>query len=752
MKTRNITQFALAGLIALTPQGSQAQTPAPPAKPAPIKVVLNGTPLTFTGTPPMQVKGSTLVPMRGIFEALGATVKFDKASQTVYGQKGATAVVLPVGALTATVNGQPQTLPVPAELISGTTLVPLRFISESLGATVVWDPILSTVSIQTVDQHVAELPVVPGNTTIHGEVTGLYTNTTPTQLTVRVGGQNTTVPLSNSTIILRSVTDKAAIEVPLADIKPGDQVTVQRGDGGVATIVTATFGQVKGTIVSIGHQPNGNAALTLDSGRVVELVPGTPITFDGSAVALSDLKPYEVVVIRTNNADSLGYGVAVSTANNPNPTPPGAAPAPAVPAPAPAPGASILSGSVSSVEVTSLTKNPQRPLRAGDVLKVTLSGTPGGRGIFAIPGVVDTVPMREASAGVYVGSYPISKNATARNAAVLGRLLVGGVQSVLVQAPGTLTIDTQPPKLTDFGPPPGAVSESAQPFIYATLSDGAGTGVNQAATRLLVDGRDVTANANVTGAFVTYLPPAALAGGMHTATVSASDRAGNSAAASWSFQTAPSRLIRSFASNEPEGSTVSAGSIIVFVLTAAPGGKAQASIGGLGRKIPLKETETSGQYIGEYTVKAGDAIEDAPVAARFVASDGTVITKNLSAGLTLTAGPPPAPRIAFPKDADYVDETAPLAVRGRAQSGSTVRVTLSYVSQAPGGILPVQGESGTKDVTADKNGEWEVTDLPLLMKTLIGKDRDTAFTITAVQLDAGGNPASATSTVHVRPG
>ena len=99
-----------------------------------------------------------------------------------------------------------------------------------------------------------------------------------------------------------------------------------------------------------------------------------------------------------------------------------------------------------------------------------------------------------------------------------------------------------------------------------------------------------------------------------------------------------------------------------------------------------------------------------------------------------------------------MDETAPLAVRGRAQPGSAVRVTLSYVSQAPGGILPVQGETGTKDITADKNGEWEVTDLPLLMKTLIGKDRDTAFTITAIQLDAGGNPASATSTVHVRPG
>ena len=40
--------------------------------------------------------------MRDIFEALGATVRFDKAAQTVYGQKGATAIILPFGSLTAT--------------------------------------------------------------------------------------------------------------------------------------------------------------------------------------------------------------------------------------------------------------------------------------------------------------------------------------------------------------------------------------------------------------------------------------------------------------------------------------------------------------------------------------------------------------------------------------------------------------------------------------------------------------------------
>lgn len=742
MKTQ--TQIALTALLAALPLSAAAQTPAP------IKVVLNGAPLAFTGTPPMQIKGSTLVPMRGIFEALGATVRFDKASLTVYGQKGATAIILPLGALTATVNGQPQTLPVPAELISGTTLVPLRFISQSLGASVVWDPLLSTVTIQTVDPHLAALPVVPGNTTIHGEVTGLYTNTTPTQLTVRVGGKNTTVPLADSTIILRSVTDKAAMEVPLSDIKSGDQVTIQRGDNGVATVITATFGQVKGTIVSIGHLPNGNAALTLDSGRVIELAPDAPITFEGRTVGLSDIKPYETVVIRTNPSNSLGYGVAVSTAGDPNPTPPGSAPA-ANPTPAADSNAGILSGSVTTVEVTSFTDDAQKPLRAGSVLKATLGGTPGGKAAFAIPGVVDTIPMHETSPGVYVGSYVVSGNVSAHNATVLGRLIAGGVESALIQALGMLTIDTQPPKITDFGPTQNAVVENDRPLIYATLSDGPGTGVSPSSTRIRVDGQDVTANAETTGTLFTYKPGSPLAAGLHTVAVALSDNAGNTTVANWSFQVAGSKIIQSFVTNEPSGKVVGPGSTVIFSLNAAPGGKASVTVGNLVQRLPLKETD-SGTYLGEYTVKAGDTVENAPVTARFVTRDGTTISQNLATNLSIAAGPPPSPRIEKLRDNDYIDPRAPLTINGRAVPNSRVRVAVSYTSKALGGILPVGGEIESKDVSVNKNGDWTAEGLSVQTNTFFGTNRDTVFTISATQLDASGSPASDPTTLQVRPG
>lgn len=743
MNTRTKTQIALAALLAL-PVSSRAQTPAP------IHVVLNGAPLTFTGTQAQQIKGSTLVPMRGIFEALGATVRFDKATQTVYGQKGATAIVLPVGALTATVNGKSQSLPLPAQLVNGTTLVPLRFISESLGASVGWNPAISTVTIQTVDPHLAALPTVGGNTTIHGEVTGIYTNTTPTQLTVRVGGNNTIVPLGPSTIILRSENTQPATVVPLSDIKPGDQVAVQRGDDGTATVITATFGQVKGTIVSIGHLAGGAATLTLDSGRTIELAADAPITFAGAAISLSDIKPYETVVIRTNPANNLGYGVAVSTAANPNPAPPGAAPVFAPAVPPGDPNAAILNGNVSSVEVTSFTDDARRPLRAGDVLRATLSGTPRGKATFTIPGMAENVPMFETSPGVYSGSYTIAKGAAARDAAVFGKLVAGGVQSPLIQASGLLSVDSQPPKITDFGPAQNAAVESARPLIYATFSDGAGTGVSPAATRISVDGRDVTANAETTGSLFTYKPSSLLAAGPHTVGVSVSDRAGNMTTSSWSFQVATSNLVQSFTTNEPSGQAVGAGSTVVFTLLAAPSGKASATIGSL-TKIALKETDP-GVYVGEYTVRAGDNVNNAPVSARYTAPDGTAVTKNLAATLTLAAGPPPAPRIIDPKNSDYVDGAAPLTVRGRGLPNSTVRVTVSYTSKALGGILPISGQNGTKDVAVGKDGEWEAGGISIQTKSLFTANRDTVFTISAVQLDASGSPASDPATITVRPG
>lgn len=87
-------------------------------------------------------KGITLVPMRAIFEDLGATLEYNASTNTVTAYKDKIKIVLTVGNKTAYVNNNGKTITLnltnPAETYKNTTMVPLRFISESLGATTEW--------------------------------------------------------------------------------------------------------------------------------------------------------------------------------------------------------------------------------------------------------------------------------------------------------------------------------------------------------------------------------------------------------------------------------------------------------------------------------------------------------------------------------------------------------------------------------------------------------------------------------------
>jgi len=109
-------------------------------------VVLNGTKLYFN-TPPVIENGRTLVPLRTIFEFLGAVVSWDEKSQTVTAVKNNTTIKLEIGASTATKNDEVVNLEVPAKIVDGSTLVPLRFISESMGCKVEWADETQTVVI-----------------------------------------------------------------------------------------------------------------------------------------------------------------------------------------------------------------------------------------------------------------------------------------------------------------------------------------------------------------------------------------------------------------------------------------------------------------------------------------------------------------------------------------------------------------------------------------------------------------------------
>lgn len=113
-----------------------------------IKVTLDGKQLTFDVTPQI-IDNRTMVPLRAIFEALGATVDWDNSTQTVNSTRGNTTISLTISSQTMYVNGNAVTLDTPACLVNNRTLVPVRAISEAFGLQVEWNSECKTVIIST---------------------------------------------------------------------------------------------------------------------------------------------------------------------------------------------------------------------------------------------------------------------------------------------------------------------------------------------------------------------------------------------------------------------------------------------------------------------------------------------------------------------------------------------------------------------------------------------------------------------------
>lgn len=113
-----------------------------------ISITVDGNVLE-TDTPAQIVDGRTLVPLRAIFEAIGAEVGWNSEEKSVTAIKDGTSIYMKIDEKTFTVNGDEKTLDVPAAIIDGRTMVPARAVSESLGCSVEWNAATKTVAVST---------------------------------------------------------------------------------------------------------------------------------------------------------------------------------------------------------------------------------------------------------------------------------------------------------------------------------------------------------------------------------------------------------------------------------------------------------------------------------------------------------------------------------------------------------------------------------------------------------------------------
>jgi uncharacterized membrane protein YgcG len=125
---------------------------APVAQSTEISIIVNGSVIS-SDVEPVLNKGTTLVPLRVIEDALGVSLDWNSSTQTLTMVKGDTSGTLIIGNPTASIKvGDVEkkiTLDQPAKIIQNRVVAPVRFIAEFFGAKVVWNSTMKTISIST---------------------------------------------------------------------------------------------------------------------------------------------------------------------------------------------------------------------------------------------------------------------------------------------------------------------------------------------------------------------------------------------------------------------------------------------------------------------------------------------------------------------------------------------------------------------------------------------------------------------------
>lgn len=126
-----------------------------------IKVIVNGLEINFTDIKPfISEKGRTMVPLRFVSQALGAEVEWNGVNQSIVIEYNDKKIEMVVGDIKGKINGSEVLFELGPQLVGDRTVVPLRFISETLGAQVEWDGKSNTITITTlVDSDNKEKPV-----------------------------------------------------------------------------------------------------------------------------------------------------------------------------------------------------------------------------------------------------------------------------------------------------------------------------------------------------------------------------------------------------------------------------------------------------------------------------------------------------------------------------------------------------------------------------------------------------------------
>lgn len=286
-----------------------------------IKVVVQGEELDLS-TPAYLEKGTTIVPLREIAEALGAEVHYNVVSngaRTVRLERGNRSAVLTIGLAGMTANGKTIQLNAAVRTVGGVTMVPLRALSEALGAVVVWDgahrlvTIEDPVELPTIDTESKLRELLQSMSAMSGSV-GVATTGASIETTSLAGSDNAvpdsppspTVPMSAETA--RQTNDEGDYSLTNVQVQGVDEADWAKTDGRFIYQLSGS----RVLITDISNPSRPTLAANLDYAEKDEFYPRELYVDDKRLIVIGDRTLLSVSTTGSDEPSSNGVsGVSI---------------------------------------------------------------------------------------------------------------------------------------------------------------------------------------------------------------------------------------------------------------------------------------------------------------------------------------------------------------------------------------------------------------------------------------------------------
>ncbi|MGQ9454814.1 MAG: hypothetical protein ACUVRS_05715 [Armatimonadota bacterium] len=226
-------------------------------------------------------------------------------------------------------------------------------------------------------------------------------------------------------IVLRGQLGTQLRKAKLSEIGAGDRIVVVLNEKGVATSLKAYYSIVRGTVATVQSDK-----IFFGDGSSVKVRPGIPVVFeDGQLGKVADLKSSTQVICRVHPVTKEAWTVVARQPESPKvsiePYKPNV----------------VLEKPV----IKSVTYTAPPIIKPRDWIKVVVTGTPGGRAVCQVRGLIPRTVMSETSPGTYVAHVQVPSDKVVKDEPLVAYLTVKGIDAIPVQASKLISVVTEQP-------------------------------------------------------------------------------------------------------------------------------------------------------------------------------------------------------------------------------------------------------------------------------------------------------------------